>query len=588
MAQLVVGDAQRAVGYAQAAYSSNGNLGEELVKSHGLKLFRELSDTASGTNAYIATDPARNNIVIGFKGSDYPNNLIDIVQDWLRTNFRTQPIQYFTAKELRELSERELMELGSDIKTQLGFTEAYRKIQENLLKSTVLAIQDVGADKLKEIHVTGHSLGAALATLFILDLVDTLQDNFNSITREGMIRFHTFAGPYVGNLDFVRRINSLGHNGGLLNAIRFVDVNDLAPKGASIVNTVDGNFHPEGLIEFNRISNPIGAHSLGNYRDFINNNHTDHELDHFHVHTLTKGFGFAQSGGKGIYNKDFQIIIAEETDGILLFTRNNSISGASDEWSNIPLHLKKDYNKVHEVSMLKNDTGRLETIVQAENALYHLTINLNNGEPKIDNESQLQLPTEITNPTLVQHSDGTLELFVILKNGGIGRWTSQKDSHQWTHKEDFATQLGTIDHMTVIFSNFKTLEVLAVVGGEIVHLQNKFDPNGWQTLEKFGQDIVGKPGFIHGPYGFPSASNYEVVVAIASGGLRHYYRNNLQEVWKSNNEIFASGFGRASAVNLIYTDYNKLELVVCTDTQLAHYYRNFTGWVLSAVFAYNA
>ncbi|MGI8680701.1 MAG: hypothetical protein ACR2JO_00920 [Mycobacteriales bacterium] len=36
--------------------------------------------------------------------------------------------------------------------------------------------------------------------------------------------------------------------------------------------------------------------------------------------------------------------------------------------------------------------------------------------------------------------------------------------------------------------------------------------------------MVGRPGFIHGPWG--SVGNFEVAVSLAAGGLAHYWRDN--------------------------------------------------------------
>jgi hypothetical protein len=65
--------------------------------------------------------------------------------------------------------------------------------------------------------VSGHSLGAALATLFVLENSDKGKFDISTLC--------TFASPRVGNMEFVRTFNRLP-----INSWRIVNTEDLVPK----------------------------------------------------------------------------------------------------------------------------------------------------------------------------------------------------------------------------------------------------------------------------------------------------------------------------------------------------------------------
>jgi Lipase (class 3) len=65
--------------------------------------------------------------------------------------------------------------------------------------------------------VTGHSLGAALTTLFVME--NDAKKKFD------VTRLCTFASPHVGNVDFVQRFNGLP-----IDSWRIVNIRDVVPK----------------------------------------------------------------------------------------------------------------------------------------------------------------------------------------------------------------------------------------------------------------------------------------------------------------------------------------------------------------------
>ncbi|MGL5973318.1 MAG: lipase family protein [Oscillospiraceae bacterium] len=79
----------------------------------------------------------------------------------------------------------------SKIRVHRGFMESYKSVREEILKNV--------SDETTKIIVTGHSYGAALATLGGVDL----QYNFNKKDIEVFL----FASPRVGNKEFIKSFN---------------------------------------------------------------------------------------------------------------------------------------------------------------------------------------------------------------------------------------------------------------------------------------------------------------------------------------------------------------------------------------------
>ena len=129
----------------------------------------------SGVQAYSAYNEQENRIVIAFRGS---SNVINDLED----------IDYF------------LVDYSGGCQgcqVHQGFQLTYQTIAEDLLASVSTL---VGAYKNRtglEILVTGHSLGAALALLAGLDVVQKFQGLVG-----GRVRVYTYGEPRVGNPAF--------------------------------------------------------------------------------------------------------------------------------------------------------------------------------------------------------------------------------------------------------------------------------------------------------------------------------------------------------------------------------------------------
>lgn len=96
------------------------------------------------------------------------------------------------------------------VKVHYGFIWAYKSVRESVLK----AARETDHQR---IICTGHSLGAALATLCALDL------QYNLPEKE--IVCYTYGSPKVGNADFVA-----SYNRRVPNTFRFVNRSDTVPN----------------------------------------------------------------------------------------------------------------------------------------------------------------------------------------------------------------------------------------------------------------------------------------------------------------------------------------------------------------------
>ncbi|SJL12042.1 uncharacterized protein ARMOST_15461 [Armillaria ostoyae] len=125
----------------------------------------------------IAHDKSTNSIVVAHQGTD-PENILSILND---AEFVPTPIdtEFFPSAG------------GKDIEVHSGFLSTFSRTASTVLSTVRSAITSTGAETLV---LTGHSLGAALATL------DALM--FNDALTNVSIQTTTFGSPRVGNQAF--------------------------------------------------------------------------------------------------------------------------------------------------------------------------------------------------------------------------------------------------------------------------------------------------------------------------------------------------------------------------------------------------
>ena len=167
-------------------------VGEPIVPGNDKKAeFLDYGIVMSGGQAYVVTEMDK--IIVAFRdtGSD---------KRWERIlNMLTDARA--TLKKMSFLDDPKL----SEIKAHEGFVSEYM-----LFREKVIEYVDMHPDK--EVHVVGHSLGGALATLASFDIASTLDREVNTVT---------FGAPRVGTKDFRDAFENLP-----INLYRVVVAND--------------------------------------------------------------------------------------------------------------------------------------------------------------------------------------------------------------------------------------------------------------------------------------------------------------------------------------------------------------------------
>jgi triacylglycerol lipase len=138
-------------------------------------------------------------------------------------------------------------------KVHLGFLKIYASCREELFNG----LKEI--DRTKKVIITGHSLGAALATIFAIDFAKN--SSFENI------KLINFASPRVGNQKFCNAVNKE-----LAEIVRIVNVHDVVTLLPPIVIPLPclktkGIFrHVKGKFKIDVQKNSFfGNHNIGTY-----------------------------------------------------------------------------------------------------------------------------------------------------------------------------------------------------------------------------------------------------------------------------------------------------------------------------------
>ena len=126
-------------------------------------------------HAFVAYEPTMPEIIIGFEGTD-PLNL----EEWI-DDIEYHKIDY----PLSNCND-------TDCQVHRGFWDTYNEIREDLWETVEEYIDYFGSDV--KVHITGHSLGSALATHCALDGALNYKQNYDYV--------YTFGPPRVGDKNF--------------------------------------------------------------------------------------------------------------------------------------------------------------------------------------------------------------------------------------------------------------------------------------------------------------------------------------------------------------------------------------------------
>ena len=169
---------------------------EEELEATGLSLTREIHG-AKDEYVYVARDDSR--VVVVFRGSCTLNNVLTDI-DMVRGG----------ADSAAQLLAEATGLPTSGMILHRGFVEAYLNVREELL-DTLGELSLAGPrDAALELHVTGHSMGGAMATLAALEIAHRQrmqQQHRGVVARAGLAAFarpetYTFAAPRVGDAFF--------------------------------------------------------------------------------------------------------------------------------------------------------------------------------------------------------------------------------------------------------------------------------------------------------------------------------------------------------------------------------------------------
>lgn len=142
----------------------------EKLKGGGFKLLGEFNSPSTDTQAFLVSNDTY--VVLAFRGTEI------IKRTDIRTDAKAFKVSVFEGRVHR------------------GFVEAYKSIEVQLLKS----LKKIDGDL--PIYITGHSLGAALATIATQYL-----ERDHSL-RDRIAACYTFGSPRVGNWEFDRDLKS--------------------------------------------------------------------------------------------------------------------------------------------------------------------------------------------------------------------------------------------------------------------------------------------------------------------------------------------------------------------------------------------
>ncbi|CAK7331094.1 unnamed protein product [Dovyalis caffra] len=238
------------------------------------------------------------------------------------------------------------------IKIELGFYDLYTK-KENSCKfctfsareqvlAEVKRLLDYYRDEELSITITGHSLGAALATLSAYDIAEMRLNYMDDAEYSTKIPLtvYSFSGPRVGNLKFKERCDELG-----VKVLRVINVHDKVPTVPGIIANEKSQF--QKYIE-DAMSFPWSYAHVG----------VELALDHTHSPFLKpiKDFGCAHNLETllhlvdGYHGKGQRFCLATKRDIALV---NKSCDFLKSEYG-VPPYWRQDENK----GMVRNSDGR--------------------------------------------------------------------------------------------------------------------------------------------------------------------------------------------------------------------------------------
>eukprot|EP00750_Incisomonas_marina_P031956 INCI861.1.p1 GENE.INCI861.1~~INCI861.1.p1 ORF type:complete len:400 (+),score=67.66 INCI861.1:95-1294(+) len=223
--------------------------------------YQIMTDTKLDTQGFVIAHPDANAITISFRGTELTaaNEKLDI--DCLLDNFQTQVTD-----------NQPSVTSGWDVAD--GFSNAYLSLRDQMETNFQWALGQVGPSP--KVYITGHSLGAAMATVAAADFALG-----NATSLVGNVEVITFAAPRSGNTAYATGISQLLPNWwSVQNFFDQIPHLPLQVQGYRHVTNIvivgpnDGNIvevtPPTDDEHFNITANPISFHYTSAYMSQLN------------------------------------------------------------------------------------------------------------------------------------------------------------------------------------------------------------------------------------------------------------------------------------------------------------------------------
>ncbi len=174
-----VWDLEHAVEMAKLSHEVYNNIPYLDVSQHGYRLVRFIDEQETGTQCMVCMGPKRSYVVV-FRGS---SDVKDACSDILVMKATFTPLKKFLFSP----------------KVHLGFQNAWESVRERVYE----VVNRASAGMPVRLSITGHSLGAGLATLAAADFAKNSQHD---------IDLYNFGSPIVGNIHFKKAFSKLVPN----------------------------------------------------------------------------------------------------------------------------------------------------------------------------------------------------------------------------------------------------------------------------------------------------------------------------------------------------------------------------------------
>ena len=287
---------------------------------------------------------------------------------------------------------------------------------------------------------------------------------------------------------------------------------------------------------------------------------------------------------------NFELAMPCKKNGIALYCRNNDpiedkvwYGPDIQQWS-APSQMGK--GKIKGLAMMQSNygiTGNLEIVAVDKNTLVHYWRN-DDGDMKWNGPFKIADGVQGV-PSLIQTGAGKGSFEVVVgKKGGNGLLHFRRNNNisplAWQLVHSFGS--GNVSGCSLIqldtARNSGDLELVAVVGTQLVHYRLPAGNSRWQDPTILGSGFTGSPGFIQASKS--SKVIYEIVVPNVSGGIAHFSRklnaaNSLP--WEQKEDFGSSSY---TAVSLIQSNYGNGNLEVAAikdDGSADHFWRSSTS-----------